>query len=329
MNKSLKEKTGKKSIQTNKKTKNNKKSSDTNALNYTKRQKISHEKSLQLEQIDKKRLEYDKPLQLEKVSDNKISYQSRLFLVNKKSLKLNHQNVQKIEHANTYKLMGGTLRQIDGRRRVEAIAHKEAKRLENEAKQCLTHGSKPSCADKEELLLVLDENGKSTGKLELRSVCHEKNLFHNEVALWVVDPKSREVLLQRRSPNKKNNPNCLGLCAGHVIENNSIYETLKSEFFEELGLDIEDYSPILLKVLKRECKNNNHFSYQYCIYERIPLEKIKIQVEELSEVLYMPLENLEKLYFEGSPEIVFKSPQYAEIFDIIKAHCDAEGKIKN
>ena len=62
-------------------------------------------------------------------------------------------------------------------------------------------------ADKEELLKVLDDNGKYTEKLEKRSIVHNDKLFHNEVALWIIDKENKKVLLQRRSPNKKQNPN--------------------------------------------------------------------------------------------------------------------------
>ena len=70
-------------------------------------------------------------------------------------------------------------------------------------------------ADKEELLKVYDENHNFTGKYEKRSIVHEKQLFHDEVALWIIN-SNKEVLLQKRNPNKKINPNKYALCAGHV-----------------------------------------------------------------------------------------------------------------
>lgn len=61
-------------------------------------------------------------------------------------------------------------------------------------------------ADKEEMLKVVDENGNYTGKMEKRSIVHKDKLFHNEVALWIIDKGNKKVLLQRRSPNKKTKP---------------------------------------------------------------------------------------------------------------------------
>ena len=95
-------------------------------------------------------------------------------------------------------------------------------------------------ADKDdELLQLLDENGNPTGRFEKREIVHGNKLFHNEVALWIIDKENKKVLLQRRSPNKKQNPNKLALCAGHVVGNETIDEALEKESNEELGLDIK------------------------------------------------------------------------------------------
>ena len=106
-------------------------------------------------------------------------------------------------------------------------------------------------ADKEELLKVLDDNGKYTEKLEKRSIVHRDKLFHNEVALWIIDKENKKVLLQRRSPNKKQNPNKLALCAGHVVGEESIDEALRKEAQEEIGINIDYYDVKNLTTIKR------------------------------------------------------------------------------
>lgn len=170
-------------------------------------------------------------------------------------------------------------------------------------------------ADKEEYLLVLDENGKSTGKLELRSVVHEKGLFHNEVALWILDTKTSSVLVQRRSPNKKKNPNKLGCCAGHVVAFDTIEDTLEKELNEEYGLNIKDYEVHSLCTIKICESNNNHYSHQFYIISSIPTGKIKIQEEELSEVFYIDYEILKDLIETGSDEVVFKYENYKQVLN--------------
>ena len=171
-------------------------------------------------------------------------------------------------------------------------------------------------ADKDdELLRVLDENGNPTGRFEKREIVHVNKLFHNEVALWIIDKENKKVLLQRRSPNKKQNPNKLALCAGHVVGNENIAEALEKEAKEELGLDIKNYDVKKLISIKRTVPRNHCFSHHYYICKTIPIETFTIQKEELSEVLYMDYEHLKQLVKQNSDEVVFNWEAYEPVFN--------------
>lgn len=170
-------------------------------------------------------------------------------------------------------------------------------------------------ADKEEMLMVLDENGKATGKLEKRSIVHNNQLWHNEVALWIINPKTKQVLMQRRSPNKRINPNKLGICAGHVVGHESIVETLKTEAKEEIGLDLNKYEPKYLLTRKRLEKNNYNYSYTYYILADIPLSDFKIQEEELTELVYVDYELLKEISKSLNNETVFYYQNAKNLFD--------------
>lgn len=58
-------------------------------------------------------------------------------------------------------------------------------------------------ADKEELLKVVDENGNYTGKMEKRSIVHKDKLFHNEVALWIIDKENKKSLIAKEKSKQK------------------------------------------------------------------------------------------------------------------------------
>ncbi len=173
-------------------------------------------------------------------------------------------------------------------------------------------------ADKEEMLQVLTEAGGATGKFEKRSIVHEKRLFHNEVALWILDKKERRVLVQRRSPNKKQNPNKIGLCAGHVVGKESIEEALYKEAREEIGLNLSDYDVMPLTVIKRTEPNNYCFSHHFYIFENKPAEEYKIQKEELSEVFYLPFDKFWDMVRNNDDEVAIKRTDYYDkIFEML------------
>ena len=66
-----------------------------------------------------------------------------------------------------------------------------------------------------ELIQIVDKNGNFTGEVMDKEEAHDKNLLHNEVAAFIINGKG-QVLLQKRSVNKRFNPNKWALCAGQV-----------------------------------------------------------------------------------------------------------------
>ena len=192
--------------------------------------------------------------------------------------------------------------------------HKTTQKIIKECKKDIKQNE--LVADKDdELLQVLDENGKSTGRFEKREIVHSNKLFHNEVALWIIDKENKRVLLQRRSPNKKQNPNKLAICAGHVVGNETINEALEKEVKEELGLDIKDCDVNKLLTIKRASPQNYCFSHHYYICKTIPIESFIIQKEELTEVLYMDYEHLKQLVKQNCDEIALKWEVYEPVFN--------------
>lgn len=172
-------------------------------------------------------------------------------------------------------------------------------------------------ADKnDELLEIVDENGVSTGKFEKREIVHNNQLFHNEIALWIIDKENKQVLVQRRSKYKKQNPNKLALCAGHVVAGETILEALEKEAGEEIGININKFKVEEVLRTKRQEKNNYCFSYHFAILEKIAIEDFKIQEEELSDVFYIDYETLKEMIKNSHPEVaIFWSDEVALLFD--------------
>ena len=142
-------------------------------------------------------------------------------------------------------------------------------------------------ADKEELLKVYNNKHEYTGKMELRSKVHDNCLFHDEVVLWIINPVKKKVLVQKRHKKKKHRPGRYGLCAGHVVENDTIEETLYKEAMEELGLDLKKFRVYHILTVKQLVETNYHFAHHFCIFAELPLEAFTIQTEELTKIKYM------------------------------------------
>lgn len=143
----------------------------------------------------------------------------------------------------------------------------------------------------EEKFDVLDEKGNYTGKIESRKICHQSGLYHKAVAVWIINSKG-QVLLQKRSPNKRMWPNTWDITAGgHVLAGEFGFESIIRETKEELGLDIDKENIIFIgSCISTNIKGdiiNNHFNEFYIINKDIDETKLKLQEEEVEEVKWM------------------------------------------
>ena len=161
-------------------------------------------------------------------------------------------------------------------------------------------------ADKEELLKVYNEKHEYTGRMELRSKVHAERLFHDEIVLWIINPVKKKVLLQKRSKNKLHGAGKYGLCAGHVVENDTVEETVYKEAMEEIGLDLRNYNLIHIATFKYLSKTNYHFTHHYCILAEIPLELLSVQSEELTKLKYMNYEDFKYRIRTGDDSVMVK-----------------------
>lgn len=150
-----------------------------------------------------------------------------------------------------------------------------------------------------EYLDIFDENNKSLNEKKERKIVHEKGLWHREIAVWILNEKN-EILIQKRAATKKLAPNKWALCAGHIISGETIIEAALREVEEEVG--IKNLCPadlILFDIQKTsnitEDVQNNNYKYCYILKTNYKENEFVIQEEELSEVKYISMEELENL----------------------------------
>ena len=89
----------------------------------------------------------------------------------------------------------------------------------------------------EEHFDVLDASGAFTGERRARSVVHRLGLYHRAVHVWVLAPRSGELLLQLRAACKDSWPSRWDVSsAGHVSAGEQSLPSAARELAEELGL---------------------------------------------------------------------------------------------
>lgn len=140
----------------------------------------------------------------------------------------------------------------------------------------------------EEYFDVLNENGEFTGEIATRKECHEKGYWHRAVYGFIFN-KNNDVLLQKRSSNKKLWPNLWDITAGgHVLAGEFGSQALKRELAEELGVKAKDseikYLVGSISINIKENVINKHFNECYIVTKDIDISEIKLQEEEVSEI---------------------------------------------
>ena len=143
---------------------------------------------------------------------------------------------------------------------------------------------------------ILDEDGNVTGKTMKKGdpIVWKKGIYHLGVDVWIINSKN-EILIQKRSPEKKLEPNVWGMTGGSVIKGESPVEALKREVLEELGIELD------IKTLTKiyHYRTGNVWLDEYIAKQDIDLKDVTIQEEEVSEVKFASFDEIEKIYKDG------------------------------
>lgn len=143
----------------------------------------------------------------------------------------------------------------------------------------------------EECFDVLNEKGQYTGIIETRGKCHKEGLWHKAAVVFVINSQN-QVLLQKRSANKRMWPNMWDVTAGgHVLAGEFGFEAILRETKEELGIELEKNDITFIgSTLSTNIKGdiiNKHFNEYYIANKDLDETKLKLQAEEVSEVKWI------------------------------------------
>lgn len=178
----------------------------------------------------------------------------------------------------------------------------------------------------DELLDVFDDKWgaggiKFAGKA-LRSEVHEKDLYHKHVGVLIMNEKG-ELLFQRRSPDKKINPNKWTRTGGHVDSGEEPIIAAQREVKEEIGVEISIDKFELMGIKKVSVEGNKNFTYSYFARVNYKLEDYTIQKEEVSDLKYMTIEEMEEKYKNNDEDYVFlRWKDFDKIIEYLKRKRD-------
>lgn len=168
-----------------------------------------------------------------------------------------------------------------------------------------------------ELIEIVDRDGNFTGQIIDKEEAHDNNLLHNEVAVFIINDK-KQVLLQKRSANKRFNPNKWALCAGHVDAGESLESAALRELKEEVGIDItiNDLKPFAEREFTIR-DSNSHVTYFYYTKSNLNEKDFIIQKEELSEVKWFNIDEVIDMIKSKDDSTVFRKERLS-LFEELK-----------
>ena len=144
----------------------------------------------------------------------------------------------------------------------------------------------------DEIVELLTEDGKETYKRINKTIAHKKGICHGISAIALIDTDGK-LLIQKRSANKKNEPNKWDLSsAGHIDIDETPEQAAVRELFEETGIKVEIEELKLIDTYLNKVKLDkdtfiNHYTYLFLVQKDIDIKKLKMQESEVSEVIFV------------------------------------------
>lgn len=172
-----------------------------------------------------------------------------------------------------------------------------------------------SYQEKDKMLLkVLDENGKFTSVEATKKEVHEKHLWHQEVAIFIINEEGK-ILLQKRSDNVHYNNRKWGMIANHVGVNQTLVDAIIQKAKEEIGYEINPNDIRYLTMLKRNEEREQRFTYFYYLKTKIRDDDIHLNTYLATDKKWFDFYELQELMLTNNEEVVFKNtPEYINIF---------------
>ena len=137
---------------------------------------------------------------------------------------------------------------------------------------------------------LLDGEGNKTGKQIMRGEKIPEGCYHLAADIWMVN-SDKKILIQKRSPQKEKSPNVWAMTGGSSIVGETSLETIEREVKEEIGISLNIHDLIL----GTKIKTGTVFLDTYFIKQDVDLKDIVMQEEEVCDVKWASLEEIDEL----------------------------------
>ncbi|MDO5971812.1 NUDIX domain-containing protein [Flavivirga aquimarina] len=152
----------------------------------------------------------------------------------------------------------------------------------------------------DEYIDIVTKEGKPTGKSELKTIIHQKGLYHNTAHIWFYT-KNGEILLSQRAAKKTICPLMWDISvAGHVDTGETIKQAAVRETKEEIGLSISEND--LKKIGVFECFQtyshdiiDNEFHNTFICELKVTISQLTPQEEEVEALKLVSFANFKEL----------------------------------
>lgn len=175
-----------------------------------------------------------------------------------------------------------------------------------------------------EYLDICDEFDKLTGEKKPKDLVHKDGDWHRISIIWIVNEKG-EILLQKRSPKSESKPEAWDVAAaGHVKSGETPSEAASREIAEEIGIEVSPEDLKLICSYKKQmlekdgAYKNNQYNYLFFVKKDIKLELINKGEGEVSDVIFISSESIEKHLENKTMDFAFGVSEYNNYYRSLK-----------
>lgn len=165
---------------------------------------------------------------------------------------------------------------------------------------------------------ILDLYDNKKNKLEKTLVREHGEPLNDEyklsIHLWIINDEEK-FLIQKRSANRKSNPNKWAFIGGAVDSGEKSYQGAIREAKEEMGITLIPENVEFLLGFKRE----HDFVDVFLAKDNTDISNVKIQEDEVSESRWVTIQELDKIINNG--EFVPAINLYYDLFKKLLEKC--------